>query len=266
MTDKLSSLGAAILAGKVAVVTGAGSGMGRASSEQLAQAGAHVVVADINPASVAEVVEGIISNGGKAQGHVVDLADDQAVKALAAEVLSVHPKIDVLFNNVGGPGPKQMEFTHAEWERAMRLNVWSPTLLTQELLPALKRSGNASIIFTSSTAGLVASLNSPVYSAAKGAIIMFAKSLAVLLAPDGIRVNALCPGVTETPMLPGFYGGKSLDEGDIRQRLNSYVSLVPMARLAQPSEMASVVVFLASDAASFITGTAIPVDGGLVAR
>ena len=266
MGEMVGKMAGISLEGKMAVVTGAGSGMGRASSELLARSGAHVLVLDIKAEGVNEVVEGIRKEGGSADGHVIDLNDDEQIIEFARKISETLPKVDILFNNVGGPGPRQFEFTHDTWEKAMRLNVWSPTLMTQQLLPLLKKSGNSSIIFTSSTAGLVASLNSPIYSAAKGAIIMYAKSLAVLLAKDGIRVNALCPGVTETPMLPGFYGGKSLDEGDIQQRVDSYVALVPMARLAQPSEMASVVLFLASDFASFITGTAIPVDGGLVAR
>ena len=255
-----------LLAGKVAVVTGAGSGMGRASSIVLAKAGARVHLLDISRENIESAVAEITKAGGQGIGHVVNLMDDSAIAEFASVLSKAEAKLDVLFNNIGGPGPKQFEFTYSDWEKAMRINVWSPTFMTQQLLSLLKKSGNASIIFTSSTAGLVASLNSPIYSAAKGAIIQYAKSLAVLLAPDGIRVNALCPGVTETPMLPEFYGGTSMDEGDIRSRVNSYVSLVPMARLAQPEEMASVVLFLASDHASFITGIALPVDGGLVAR
>ena len=258
--------GSRVLSGKVAVVTASGSGMGRASAELLAEEGAHTIVIDIDADAVSAVVEGILERGGSAEGHPTDLLDEAAIDALAETIAAKHDSVDILFNNVGGPGPARLEFTTAEWERAMRLNVWSPTVMTQRLLPLLKNSGNASIIFTSSTSGLVASLNSPVYSAAKGAIVMFAKSLAVLLAPDGIRANALCPGVTDTPMLPTFYGGKTMGEGDIQERVDTYVSAVPMARLAAPSEMATVVLFLASDASSFVTGAAIPVDGGLVAR
>jgi 3-oxoacyl-[acyl-carrier protein] reductase len=255
-----------LLAGKVAIVTGAGSGMGRASSILLAQAGARVHLLDISSENIISAVTEIKDAGGEAVGHTVNLMDDSAISQFVSELSKTEEKVDVLFNNIGGPGPKQFEFTYADWEKAMRINLWSPTFLTQQLLHMLKKSGSASIIFTSSTAGLVASLNSPIYSAAKGAVIQYAKSLAVLLAPDGIRVNALCPGVTDTPMLPGFYGGTSMDEGDIRSRVNSYVSLVPMSRLAKPEEMATVVLFLASDQASFITGIALPVDGGLVAR
>lgn len=255
-----------LLAGRVAVVTAAGSGIGRASAESLASNGAHVVVVDIDGAAAEAVVAGIQSRGGSGEAYEVDLLNEAAIGRLVSELSAKHSQVDVLFNNVGGPGPRQLDFTSEEWERAMRINVWSPTVLTQKLMPLIKKSGNASIIFTSSTAGLVASLNSPVYSAAKGAIIMFAKSLAVLLAPNGIRVNALCPGVTDTPMLPKFYGGDAMDVGDIQERVDSYVSSVPLGRLADPAEMAGAVLFLASDAASFVTGVAIPVDGGLVAR
>ena len=257
---------AGAVAGRVAVITAGGSGMGRASAELLADNGAHVVIVDIDGAAAEEVAGAVCARGGSATAHQADLLDEAAMDAVVADVAASHAQVDILFNNVGGPGPARLEFTAAEWDRSMRLNVWSPMAMTQKLLPLLKRSGRASIIFTSSTSGLVASLNSPVYSAAKGAIIMFAKSLAVLLAPEGIRANALCPGVTDTPMLPTFYGGQSMAEGDIQERVDSYVQAVPMARLAEPAEMATVVLFLASDAASFVTGTAIPVDGGLVAR
>ncbi len=138
--------------------------------------------------------------------------------------------------------------------------------MTQKLLPHIRNSPRGSIIFTASISGLVASPNSPVYATAKGGVVMLAQSLAVMLAPEGIRVNAICPGVTDTPMLPTFYGGKSMDEGDIRARVERYAESIPMGRVAGPKEMAAVVLFLASDASSYLTGAAIPVDGGLVAR
>lgn len=254
------------LAGKTAVVTAAASGMGRATSELLAAHGAHVAVVDLDEGRASATVEEIAAQGGSAEAHAVDLLDEGSMDDLARELTSRHERIDILFNNVGGPGPQGLAFGYPEWERCMRLNVWSGTALTQKLLPPIRKAPGASIVFTSSTSGLVASPNSPVYATAKGAVIMFVKSLAVMLAPEGIRVNAICPGVTDTPMLPTFYGGKSLDEGDIRERVERYTEAIPMGRVARPEEMAAMVLFLASDASSYLTGAAIPVDGGLVAR
>lgn len=254
------------LRGKTAVVTAGASGMGRASAELLAGHGAHVIVVDIDEARAAQVADAIAARGGSAEAHAVDLLDEAAMSSLVDEIADGHERVDILFNNVGGPGPQGLDFGLTEWDRCMRLNVWASTAMTQKLLPHMRKAESGSIIFTSSTSGLVASPNSPVYATAKGAVIMFAKSLAVMLAPDRIRVNAICPGVTDTPMLPTFYGGTSLDEGDIRARVDSYVEAIPMGRVARPEEMAAVVLFLASNASSYLTGAAIPVDGGLVAR
>lgn len=239
--------------------------MGAASALLLAQSGATVVIADLDGEKAESVAQAIRDDGGKATASQTDLLDEEAMDLLVAGVSADHGKIDVLYNNAGGPGPQGLDFDYATWERTMKLNVWVPSALTQKTLPLLRASGNASIIFTASTSGLVASPNSPTYAAAKGAVVMLAKSLAVLLAPDGIRANAICPGLTETPMLTKFYGS-DVRTPDIETRISGYLASVPLGRPAQPSEIAGTVLFLASDLSSYLTGAAIPVDGGLVAK
>ena len=238
--------------------------MGAASALRLARAGAVVIIADMDLARADAVVDEIEQGGGTACAIQVDLLDDSSVASFVETLTSRYDQIDILFNNAGGPAPQGLDVDYARWERSMRLNVWAPTVLTQRLLPLLRASGKASIIYTASTSGLVASPSSPTYSAAKGAVVMLAKSVALLLAPEGIRANAICPGITETPMLSRFYGSEELTE-DVQQRVDAYMSNVPLGRIAQPDEIAGTVLFLASDLSSYLTGAAIPVDGGLVA-
>lgn len=253
------------LTGRIAVITGGGSGMGAASALRLARAGAEVVIADLDLGRAEGVVREIEQEGGTASAIQVNLLDESSVDAFVEAVSASHDRVDVLFNNAGGPGPQGLDFDYVSWERSMKLNVWVPSVITQRLLPLLKASGKASIIYTASTSGLVASPNSPTYAAAKGAVVMLAKSVAVLLAPDGIRANAICPGVTETPMLSRFYGSEERTES-VQARIDTYLSSVPLGRVAQPEEIAGAVLFLASDLSSYLTGAAIPVDGGLVAK
>lgn len=254
------------LVGRTAVITAAGSGIGRSAAALFAAHGAHVVVVDIDRAGAGETVAQIQAEGGSAEASAVDLLDGEEVDAFAADLASRRDVVDILFNHAGGPGPQGLDCDFAAWQRSMTLNVWVPMVMTERLLPLLRRSTSASVIFTSSTSGLVASPNSPTYAAAKGAVVQLMKSIAVLLAPEGIRANAICPGATDTPMLPTFYGAKDFNDPATRERLERYVASVPLGRLAGPGEIASVALFLASDASSYLTGAAIPVDGGFVAR
>jgi 3-oxoacyl-[acyl-carrier protein] reductase len=235
--------------------------MGRAAATLFAARGAHVIVVDLDAAGGAETVEEIERDGGSAEAHAVDLRDGPALDALLDGLLERGEALDVLYNHAGTPGPLGLEFDRDSWNECMTLNVWVPMVTTQRLLPLLRRSRSASIVFTASTSGLVASPYRPTYAASKGALIQFVKSLAVALGPEGIRANAICPGPIATPALP-----QSFAEQGMRESLEAFVKTVPLERAADPQEVAQVALFLASDASSYLTGAAIPVDGGYVAR
>jgi 3-oxoacyl-[acyl-carrier protein] reductase len=163
----------------------------------------------------------------------------------------------VLYNHVGITGPFGLDFDAAAWDQCITVNLWAPTVLTQRFIPLLKRSGYPSIIYTASQAGLVGTANLPVYAATKGAVIQFMKSVALLHAADGIRANAICPGLTNTAGVTTVFPADQIEES-----LAAFAKTVPLGRVAEPEEMASVALFLASDASQYMTGTALAVDGG----
>jgi NAD(P)-dependent dehydrogenase (short-subunit alcohol dehydrogenase family) len=253
------------LDGKVALVTAGGSGMGRRSCVRLAEEGAHVVVTDLDAGAARATAEEIAAAGGSAQGVGLDVGDLDAVRAVAEDVTAEHGAVHVLFNHAGIPGPPGLEITLEQWTRTIDVNVRGAVFLTSHLLGALRAAGGASIIFTSSAAGLVGSQFSPLYSLVKGGLINFTRALALNLAGDGIRANAICPGSTDTPMLPGFFSGAPGDL-DVEARKEALFAAIPLRRLGTPDDVAEAVVFLASDASSYITGVALPVDGGYTAR
>jgi 3-oxoacyl-[acyl-carrier protein] reductase len=255
--SETTSGGAGLLAGKTAVVTAAASGMGRAGARLFAAQGAHVIGVDVNPAGIEAVVAEINGKGGSAEGHVADLGDQQALDQFLAAVKSSHDVIDVLYNHVGVTGPVGLEYDLASWTRCLQINTWVPMYTTKELLPLLRKSAAGSIIYTASTAGISGVPTLPTYAASKGAVIQFMKSVALMLAPEGIRANAICPGATDTAALRSDF-----KEGVIDQSIDMIAATVPMGRVGQPEDVASVALFLASDASRYMTGTVIPVDGG----
>ncbi|MBO3682247.1 SDR family NAD(P)-dependent oxidoreductase [Streptomyces sp. NEAU-YJ-81] len=251
---------------RVAVVTAGGSGMGQASARRLAADGATVVVADINKESARETVELIESDGGSAEVAEVDVADVDGLKGLFADIDQRHRRLDILFNNAGIPGAAGIEITLEEWDRAVNINMRGAYFATMYALPALRRAeGRGAVIFNASTGGLVGSPGAPLYGMTKGGVVLLMQSLALTLASEGVRVNAVCPGMMDTPMLPRFFSRE--ENPAIEEKIPSYVKRqVPMGRLGQPGEVADVVAFLASDDARFVTGVAMPVDGGYVAK
>lgn len=254
---------------RVALITAAGSGMGRASAERFAQEGAHVVVADLDGDAARDVAGTIAGEGGSAEAVTCDVRDLQALRTLVDGIEERHGVLHVLFNHAGIPGSSGgdsgLDVELPEWDRVVDVNMRSAFYLTDYALPLLRRAeGKGSILFTSSVSGIVGSPLSPIYSMSKGGIILLMKSLAVRLGPEGIRCNAICPAMIETPMLAEFFGR---DKGaDIEDLKSAYQSNVPLSRVAHPSEMASAAAFLASDDASWVTGVALPVDGGFLAR
>lgn len=252
-----------LLKDKVALVTAGASGMGRSGSELFAEHGAHVYVVDVNEEAANEVVEGIVVNGGSATAAAVDVRDLDALKRLADQVTAEHGKLDVLYNNVGIPGAAGLDLTVEEWDTGLEINARASFFLSGYLTDALKAADKASVIFTSSTSGLIGSPFSPMYSFTKGGIIALVRSMALSLAPEGIRVNAIAPGSVETPGLPAFFRASP---EETEKRKVAFFAQIPLGRAAQPEEIAQVALFLASDMSSFVTGVTIPVDGGLTAK
>ncbi len=253
----------ALLENKTALITAGASGMGRAAAERFAREGAHVIVVDVNEGAAKETVASIEAAGGSAAAVVVDVRDLAALKALAEQVRTEHGALHVLYNNVGIPGAAGLNITEEEWNTSIEINARSSYFLTGYLADALKAAGGASVIFTSSTSGLIGSPFSPLYSFTKGGIVALVRSLALAFATDGIRVNAIAPGSVETPGLPAFF--RSAPE-ELEARKAAFFAQIPMGRPSQPEEIAGVALFLASELSSYVTGTTLAVDGGLTAK
>jgi NAD(P)-dependent dehydrogenase (short-subunit alcohol dehydrogenase family) len=257
----------ALLENKVALVTAGASGMGLATSRLLAAEGAHVVVVDVNAEAATRTVEEIRADGGIASSAVLDVRDVEALRGLATDVTEEFGALHVLYNNVGIPGAAGMDLTVEEWDQGIEINARASFFLSGFLTPALVAaggSGGASVIFTSSTSGLIGSPFSPLYSFTKGGVIALVRSMALALAPQGVRVNAVAPGTVETPGLAAFF--RIDDQEEIARRKAAFVGQIPLGRSCQPEEIAKVVLFLASDLSSYVTGVTIPVDGGLTAK
>lgn len=256
----------ALMKDRIAVITAAGSGMGRAAALRLASQGATIVVADINEAGIAETVDAIESAGvGAALPYRLDASSAEEIERMFQFVDERFGRLNVLFSHVGSPGPAGLNISEAEWQKTVDLNMKSAFFSTMYAEPLLRReAGRASIIFTASVSALVGSLASPLYSMVKGSLVSFSKALAMSLGPD-VRVNVVAPGAVDTPMLSKFFGRD--DESLAPDRVRSFIETgVPLQRACRPEEIADVVLFLASDQSSYITGVTIPVDGGYVAR
>lgn len=251
---------------RVAVITAAGSGMGRAGALRFAEEGAHVWVADVDAAAAAETVTLVEAAGGRATARAVDVTDVEALRSLFAAVEAAHGVLHVLWNHAGIPGPAGLAATEAEWRATVDVNGTSAYFATALAVDLLRKAGGkASVIYTSSVSGLVASPSGPAYAFAKGGIVLLMKSLAVSLGPDGIRCNAICPAAVETPMLADFFRGIPAEQHDEFKK--SFVAAtIPLGRVITPEEIANVALFLACDESGPITGVALPVDGGYTAR
>lgn len=249
---------------KVAVIAAAGSGIGRMSAVALSRAGASVALIDLNGDSVQELARELQAEGGRASAYQADLGDVAQIRATVSEIARNVPHVDVLLSNVGMPNPPGIDdITEEQWQRGIDVNLKSGFFITQAVLPLMRKTGKGgSIIYTASAAGLVGSFTTPLYSVTKAGLIGLTKSLCVVLAPERIRVNAVCPGPVRTPMLAGFMA-KAPEEAD--EVADLYSSRVPLGRVAEPAEIAAAVLFLASDESSYITGVAMPVDGGYTA-
>jgi 3-oxoacyl-[acyl-carrier protein] reductase len=241
------------LTGKTAIVTGAGSGFGAGIARIFAREGATVMVADINSAAAQTIAAEI---GGLAQ--TVDVANGASVAAMAKAAREAWGRIDILVNNAGITHlPKPMEdVTEEEFDRVLAVNAKSVYLTAREIVPGMKSAGRGAILNIASTAGLSPRPRLNWYNASKGWMITATKTMAVELAPAGVRVNALCPVAGETPLLASFMGQ---DTPEMRAK---FLSTIPLGRFSTPDDMGEAAAFLCSDAASMITGVAMEVDGG----
>ena len=246
---------------KIALVTGGASGIGRASAVALANEGATVMVADLALDGCEQTVKLITDSGGAAAAYAADVANEVAVESLVEHTVKTFGRLDLAFNNagIGGTMAKTHEYPSDNWDQVLAVNLTGVWYCMKYELRQMLAQGGGAIVNTASVAGLIAMSGAPAYVAAKHGVVGLTKSAALEYAKSNIRVNAVCPGgvltnMTETAekALPGF--------------LDKLARHEPMGRLADPKEIASAVVWLCSDGASFMTGHALAVDGGFVAR
>lgn len=243
-----------LLENKVAIITGAGSGFGRATAELYAKEGAKVVVVDYNEETAMETVKAIQGSGGEAVSVKADVSQEADIKNAIQTAVDTYGQIDILFNNAGIYVPGTVEETTMEdWNHSLNVNITALFLASKYSIPYLKET-NGNIINTASAGGIIGFPNAISYAATKGAVISFTRAMAVDYAESGVRVNAICPGTGET--------GMTKDLLEIDEIYQGFVSPIPMKRLGKPHDVANAALFLGSDQASYITGHALPVDGG----
>lgn len=250
-----------LLAGRVAVVTGGGGGIGAATARLFAEHGAHVVIADIDGELADATASAIASSGGSARAVVTDVRNPDQVTSLARTVLDAHGAVDVLVNNVGHWLRHPGNFADTDprlWDELYQINLHHVFLLTQAFLPGMVGRRTGTIVNVSSVEGLRGYPEDPVYAAFKAALIGFTRSLAVQVGNHGVRVNAIAPDVTESLQVP--YSQWLSAEEQTR-----WPQWVPAGRMGLPEDQARVILFLASDLSSFVTGHTIPTDGGTAA-
>ncbi|HEV2311436.1 MAG TPA: glucose 1-dehydrogenase [Acidimicrobiia bacterium] len=245
--------------GRAALVTGGASGLGEAAVGLLAGAGARVVVADRDAERGEAVVDAVRADGGEAVFQATDVTREADVAAAVARVLDTYGRLDAAINNAGttGPSAPTADYSLEDWNRVLALNLTGVFLGLKHEIPPMVAQGGGAIVNTSSGAGLVGFAGLPAYVASKHGVVGLTRAAALEYVKAGVRINAVCPGSTRTPMLEGFMGGDPAIE-------RAMASSAPIGRLARPVEIAEAMVWLLSDAASFVVGHAFAVDGGAV--
>jgi 2-hydroxycyclohexanecarboxyl-CoA dehydrogenase len=239
---------------RIAIVTGAGQGIGRAIAEKLAATGATVVVTDINETTAKETAAAI---GGGAVGIRTDVTSRESVAAMVDRVRAEFGRIDVLVNNAGWDKAGQfVDSDPADWDRIVAINLYGVLNTSKAVLPVMAEQGGGCVVNLASDAGRVGSAGEAVYSAAKGGVIAFTKAVAREMARHQVNANCVCPGPTDTALFASIGG----DNPKLRDALTK---AIPMRRLAQPGDLANVVAFLASPDAAYVTGQTVSVSGGL---
>jgi len=239
---------------KVALVTGAGSGIGRATALRLAAEGARVACADSNQDAAAETAARIVGAGGDALALVADVTDDGACARMVEAALARFGRLTTLVNSAGVRAERRDATPPPdEWQRVVDVNLTGTYLASRAALAPLASSGSGSITNLASIFGLVGGSLSPAYAASKGGVVNLTRTMALTWAPK-VRVNCVCPGVIETPMTAPLLADAGWRESAVRRH--------PLGRVGQPEEIAAAILYLASDEAAFVTGVALPVDGG----
>ncbi len=251
---------------KIVLITGAGSGIGKAVALLFAKEGALVTVCDLDSDAANKTASQIVEEGGRAISVCADVGKGKQVERMVRSTVREFGGLDILVCSAGvrGPTGPLIDASEADWEHVFATNAKGIFLCAKHAIPEMRRRGGGSIVNIASVVGLSGSKMLGPYSASKGAAVLMTKTMALNHAHESIRVNCVCPGSTETPMLMGTFARQPTNEEKmtIRER---YVSYHPIGRLGRPDEIANAVLFLASDEASFITGVALPVDGGRLA-
>jgi NAD(P)-dependent dehydrogenase (short-subunit alcohol dehydrogenase family) len=255
------------LVNKVALITGAGNGIGRATAQLFAQEGAKVIAQDVNADMAQETVQLIRKAGGEAVSIGGDVTSSADAEAMVKKAVDTYGRLDVLFNNAGvWHGGTILDISEEDWDRTMAVNVKGIYLVSRYAVQRMMRQEGGSIINAASVAALRGSPMSAAYNASKGAVLLLTKCMALDFGRYGIRVNCICPGIIDTQMADQLLTYRSLGDDDRKQALlETYEERHAVGRFGQPAEVAKVVLFLASDEASFVTGAAWPVDSGLSA-
>ncbi|MCY4145935.1 MAG: glucose 1-dehydrogenase [Chloroflexi bacterium] len=252
-------------ANKTAIVTGAATGIGAATALAFGAEGAQVVLADINQADLDERVAEIQANGGKAIAVQVDVSQASQVQRMVEAAVAAFGGVDCLVASAGIQTYGTVVSTDEDtWERTLAINAKGVYLAARYCIPQMAKGGGGAIVNVASVQGLLSQPNVAAYSASKGAVIAMTRTMALDHAVDNIRVNSLCPGSVDTPMLRD--SAQLFNPADPGGAIHDWGGLHALGRVAQPAEMAQVTLFLCSDAASFITGAAIVADGGLTIR
>ena len=251
------------LSGKVAVVTGGGSGIGQAISKLFARQGAHVEVLDIDRQAAVDTAAAIVGAGGSAMGASCDVSDAAGVKSAFGQIVGRTRRLDILINNAGVAHVGTIERTsEAEFDRLYRVNVKGVFLCSQAALPTMIGQGGGVILNMASIVAFIGVADRFAYSMTKGAVLTMTKSVAIDYVKHGVRCNCICPARIHTPFVDGFvkknYPGR---EDEVLQELADYQ---PMGRMGTPDEVAYLALYLCSDEASFVTGQAYPLDGGVL--
>ena len=248
--------------GKVALVTGAASGLGLATARAFAESGASVVLADWNDKAARTAADELAAQGHKAIAIRCDVADDAQVEAMVAQTVAVFGRLDAAYNNAGVQNvlAEMADTTREDYDRVMGINLRGEWSCMKFELQQMRKQGGGAIVNCSSLGGLVGGAERGIYHAAKHGVLGFTKSAALEYAARGIRINAICPGLIWTPMADRMVAG---GQGDA---LKAMENSIPMGRVGRPEEIANAVLWLCSDAASYVTGQSISVDGGFVMR
>jgi len=246
------------LAGRAAIITGAASGIGRAIAERFAGEGAAVLIADVQRDAGEAVATAIRAAGGQAEFVATDVTAEADVRAMVDAAVVRFGRLDIVVNNAGiGRFVPFEQLEPGDWDRVFAVNLRAAYLGCRHALPHLRRTGRGVILNVASQSGLQSQAMNEAYCASKAGVILLTRSLARELAPEGIRVNCICPGGTDTPLLRAF--SRTIRSAD------STASRPPLGRFARPDEIAAAALFLVSDEASYVTGVALPVDGGATA-